>query len=177
MSDSAAASPCNSPCADALDRLSRGHEQTRALADECRRFARHAGGDPAMRDVAEALCRAIHRMASLEEDLFFPAARAVLEGSSLVDLAELEHATARQVIRQLRAADPCEARYAALVLALAECVERHARHEQAQLFPQLRASGLDMNALGQRLEQRLAAHDDDVFVVEERRRGALATAH
>jgi hypothetical protein len=160
MTAAAASAPCDAPCADALDRLSRGHEQTRALADECRRFAHHVGGDPAMQEVAEALCRAIHRMAALEEELFFPAARAALEASQLVDLAELEHATARQIIRQLQCTDPREARYEALVIALTECVERHARHEQAQLFPRLRESGLDMEALARRLDERLAGGDD-----------------
>ncbi len=165
-----------SPCADALEMLSMGHEQTRALADECRRFSRHVSGDPAMQDVAEALCRAIHRMAALEEELFFPAARSVLE-PSLVDLAELEHATARQIIRQLQQADPREARYEALVIALADCVERHARHEQAQLFPRLRESCLDMSTLGEQLNERLSEHQDDLFVVEERRGRERATAH
>ena len=149
-----------SPCADALDVLSLGHEQTRALADECRRVAHHVCSDPAMQGLAEALCGAIHRMAALEEELFFPAARAALEASQLVDLAELEHATARQIIRQLQQADPREARYEALVLALTECVERHARHEHGQLFPRLRESRLDMEALGQQLNERLASHDD-----------------
>ncbi len=169
---SSASHSSGSSCADALDKLSLGHEQTRALADECRRFARHAAGEPAMREVAEALCRAIHRMAALEEELFFPAARAALEASQLVDLAELEHATARQIIRQLQASDPREARYQALVLALTECVERHARHEHAQLFPRLRESCLDMQALEQQLNERLAMHDDDVLAVEDRRLAA-----
>jgi len=154
-----------------------GHEQTRALADECRRFARHVDCDPAMQDVAEALCRAIHRMAALEEELFFPAARAVLEASSLVDLAELEHATARQIIRQLQQTDPREPRYEALVLALTECVERHARHEQGQLFPQLRAAGLDMGDLERRLNERLAAQDDDQLRVAERQPLDRVAAH
>jgi hypothetical protein len=149
--------------------LAHGHEQTRALADECRRVARHVSGDAGMQEVAEALCRAIHRMAALEEELFFPAARAVLEASALVDLAELEHATARQIIAQMQIADPREARYEALVMALTECVERHARHERAQLFPRLRESCLDMSVLGKQLNERLSEHEDDVFVV--------ATAH
>lgn len=177
MSTSAAPAR-DSPCADALETLSLRHEQTRALADECRRVARlgHGSGDPAMQQLAEALCRAIHRMAALEEELFFPAARAALEASQLVDLAELEHATARQIIRQLQRAEPGEARYEALVLALTECVERHARHEQAQLFPRLRESCLDLGALGQQLNERLAAHDDDLSMVEEpgARQGAAA---
>ena len=165
------------PCADALDMLSMGHEQTRALADECRRFSRHVAGEPGMQEVAEALCRAIHRMAALEEELFFPAARAALEASQLVDLAELEHATARQIIRQLQATDPREARYEALVLALTECVERHARHERVQLFPRLRESCLDMRALEQQLNERLAAHDDDTSAVGRRPAAERTAAH
>jgi hypothetical protein len=176
VTTSANAAPFVSPCADALDMLSLGHEQTRVLAQECRRFARHTSGDPAMQDVAEALCRAIHRMAALEEELFFPAARAALAASSLVDLAELEHATARQIIRQLQVADPREARYEALVLALTECVERHARHEKALLFPRLRESRLDMLTLERQLSERLSAHHDDVFLVEERRRRETSAA-
>ena len=172
MTTASAPAAFTGPCADALDRLSLGHEQTRELADECRRFARHVAGEPAMQEVAEALCRAIHRMAALEEELFFPAARAALEASQLVDLAELEHATARQIIRQLQRTDPREARYEALVLALTECVERHARHEQAQLFPRLRESCLDMQALDRQLDARLAQHDDDAFTVQERRAAA-----
>lgn len=170
------ASPCDSPCMDALELLSHGHEQTRALADECRRFARHVECDPAMQQVAEALCKAIHRMAALEEELFFPAARAALEASALVDIAELEHATARQIIRQLRDADPREPRYEALVLALTECVERHARHEQGELFPRLRESCLDMDTLGQRLNERLSAPDDGARP-EERRHAVRAATH
>lgn len=176
MSFAADPSALASPCVDALDTLRRGHEQTRALAVECRRFARHMTGGDAMQAVAEALCGAVHRMAALEEDLFFPAARAALEASALVDLAELEHATAREIIRQLRLADPSEARYGALVLALTECVERHACHEQAQLFPRLREAGLDLSTLQRQFDARLQAHDDDVFEGQQRGARALAAA-
>jgi len=142
------------PCADALELLSHGHEETRALADECRRVARCAASGRDIRSLVETLCGAMHRLAELEEELFYPAAREALAGSSAVDLAELEHATARQIIRLMQATDPCEARYEALVVALADCVERHAHHEQAELFPRVRASCMDLAELGERLSQR-----------------------
>lgn len=142
------------PCADALELLSHGHEQTRALAEECRRFARCVSPDRDIRQLAETLCRAMHRLAELEEELLYPAAREALAGSCAVDLAELEHATARQIVRMMQETDPCEARYEALVLALADCVDRHARHEQAELFPRMRASCIDLAELGERLSRR-----------------------
>ena len=142
------------PCADALELLSSGHDQTRALADECRRFAGCVSADRDIRPFAEMLCRAIHRLAELEEELFYPAAREALAGSTAIELAELEHATAREIIRQMQQADPCEARYEALVVALANCVERHARHEQGELFPRVRESSMDLAELGERLSAR-----------------------
>lgn len=54
----------------------------------------------------------------------------------------------------MQQADPCGARYEALVVALANCVERHARYEQVELFPRVRESDMDLAALGERLEQR-----------------------
>lgn len=140
--------------ADALELLSHGHEEARALADECRRVARCAKPGRDIRPLVETLCAAMHRLAELEEQLFYPAAREALEGSCAVDLAELEHATARQIVRLMQASDPCEARYEALVVALADCVERHARHEQAELFPRVRASCMDLAELGERLSRR-----------------------
>ena len=157
MNKATATSPCDSPCAealDALDVLAQGLEQTRVLADECRRFARAVACDQGMQKVAEALCRAIHRMASLEEELLYPAAREALTGSSAVAMAELEHATARAIIHQMQMTDPREARYGALVVALTDCVERHANQEQAELFPQVRAAHMDLSELGERLTVR-----------------------
>ena len=142
------------PCADALEVLARGHDQTRALAGECRRFAGCAATGHDIRPLAEMLCRAMHRLAELEEELFYPAARAALAGGNAIELAELEHATARQIIRQMQQAEPCEARYEALVVALANCVERHARHEQGELFPQVRESSMDLAELGARIDRR-----------------------
>jgi len=146
-------------CTDALELLASRQERTRALADRCRRCARclapEDAGQESMRQCAETLCRAIGRMAALEEELLFPAARAALDSPSLVDLAQLEHATARQIIARMALAEPADARYDALVLALVDCVERHACHEQDRLFPRLRESNLDMTELGRRLRQRL----------------------
>jgi len=141
-------------CADALEQLARGHAQARALAEECRRVSHEVAPSGDIRTLAETLCREMRRLGELEEELVYPAAREALDGCEAVALAELEHATARQIIRQMRDTDACEARYEALVLALADCVERHARHEQSELFPRLRASRLDLARLGECLERR-----------------------
>ncbi len=152
------------PCADALDALGRRHGHARALAEECRRVVRALDGRPDMRPLAEALCRAIHRMAALEEELLFPLARAALDAPAPVELCALEHTTARTIIRQLQQTEPGSPCYEALVMALADCVERHAQQEEEQLFPRLRASCLDMAALRERLEELPVVEPEDVQV-------------
>ncbi|HEX7689462.1 MAG TPA: hemerythrin domain-containing protein [Burkholderiaceae bacterium] len=139
---------------DALDVLAEGMARSRALAEECRRFARHVTPDARMPTVAEALCRAVRRLAVLEEELFYPAAREALAGSPVVDLAALEHATARQIIARMQETDPRSPCYEALVVALADCVDRHARHERSELFPRLREAQLDLASLAAAMHAR-----------------------
>jgi hypothetical protein len=138
---------------DALDLLCREHEQAQALADECRRHAHAALPDPDARVRAEQLCSLLRHLSEIEEGVFYPVARAALETPQLVDLAALEHATARQIIRQLRVADPAEPRFEALLLALSDCVERHVRHEQCELFPRVRLTAVDLRALAARMRE------------------------
>jgi hypothetical protein len=76
-------------------------------------------------------------------------------------LARLEHATAKAIIRQLQLTDPGEPRYEALLVALSDCVERHVQHEQSELFPRVREAHLDLDELGDRMNERqqeLRAH-------------------
>jgi hypothetical protein len=139
--------------ADALEILRGDHEQARALADECRRFARSVSPEQDIQGVAETLCRVLRMLSEIEEDLFYPAARAALAPEVLA-LARLEHATAKAIIRQLQLTDPGEPRYEALLVALSDCVERHVQHEQSELFPRVRAAHLDLDELGDRMNER-----------------------
>ena len=146
--------------ADALEVLRCDHEEARALADECRRFARSVAPEQDIQHAAETLCRVLRMLSEIEEDLFYPAARAALAPQVLA-LARLEHATAKAIIRQLQLTDPGEARYEALLVALSDCVERHVQHEQSELFPRVREAHLDLESLGERMSERqeeLRAH-------------------
>jgi len=145
--------PASATHADALEILRGDHAQARALADECRRFARSVAPEQDIQQVAETLCRVLRMLSEIEEDLFYPAARAALAPQVLA-LARLEHATAKAIIRQLQLTDPGEPRYEALLVALSDCVERHVQHEQSELFPRVREAHLDLDELGDRMNER-----------------------
>jgi hypothetical protein len=150
----AGAEPCHH--ADALELLRSDHEEARALAEECRRIAHTVAPEPDIAQVertAETLCHVLRILAEIEEELFYPAARAALP-TSVIDVAKLEHATAKEIIRQMELTDPCEPRYEALLLALSDCVERHVHHEQSELFPRVLEAHLDLETLGERMSLR-----------------------
>jgi hypothetical protein len=150
--------------ADALEILRSDHEEARALAEECRRYARTVAPEPDIAEIertAETLCHVLGMLAEIEEELFYPVARTAMPTSQVIDVARLEHATAKEIIRQMQLTDPCSPRYEALLVALSDSVERHVQHEQSELFPRVRAAHLDLDALGERMslrQEQLRAH-------------------
>ena len=83
-----------------------------------------------------------------------PAARSVLDNAALIDEADVEHASARALIAELRSAKPGDDHYDAKVKVLGEYVRHHVKEEQDELFPKLRRTALDMVVLGERMAAR-----------------------
>jgi len=106
------------------------------------------------KQLAETALLELQIHAALEEELFYPAARAVCENDALLDRAEEEHHIAKIVIHELEDLRLNAARYVAKVTVLAESVRRHIQEEEALLFPVVRESGLDLQALGRAMAVR-----------------------
>ena len=121
------------------DQGRRQHTQKQALVDE--------------------ICVELTIHATLEEELLYPAARDALgeKGHELLDEAEVEHATAKDLIAQLESASPGDARYDAKVAVLGEYVKHHVKEEHDEMFPKLRKSGMDLKSLGAQMRERRAA--------------------
>ena len=64
-----------------------------------------------------------------------------------MDEAEVEHASAKDLIAQILEMDADDALYAARVLVLGEQIEHHVKEEEAEMFPMAKKAGLDMLAL------------------------------
>ena len=109
--------------------------------------------------LAQQICMALKVHAQIEEEILYPAAREVLGGddSDLVDEAAVEHATIKRLITDVEASSPSEPLFDAKVTVIGEYVKHHVKEEEGELFPKLRASGLDLKALGEQLAERKAA--------------------
>lgn len=113
-----------------------------------------AAGDAEKRDLANAICVALKVHARLEEELFYPAAFGILEDKTLLDEAQVEHASAKDLIAQIEAGAPGEAFFDARVQVLAEYVAHHVKEEESEIFPQCARSKIDLEALGVRMKMR-----------------------
>jgi len=103
--------------------------------------------------VAE-ICTALSVHVQIEEEIFYPAVKAALKNRLLVPEATVEHAGVKDLIAQLRDVDHDGEMYDAKVKVLSEYVKHHVKEEQTEMFPKVKASSLDMVALGARMSAR-----------------------
>ena len=109
--------------------------------------------------LVDEICVELTIHTTLEEELLYPAARDALgeKGHELLDEAEVEHATAKDLIAQLESASPGNELYDAKVAVLGEYVRHHVKEEHDEMFPKLRKSGMDLKSLGAQMRERRAA--------------------
>jgi len=152
------------PQTDAATRLLiADHRETRALADRYRALV-EGDADADERDgVGEELCELLIVHATLEEELLYPAAAAAGVDPALIDAQD--HARLREGIARVRTLPRGDAQRARELLALADAAVRHAEEEEAGVFPACRAASIDLDALGERLNERQA----DLLVEREGR--------
>lgn len=106
--------------------------------------------------IARSICKMLTVHAQIEEELLYPAARDALrpEDEHLVAEAGVEHASLKELIGQIEDREEVDEQYEAKVCVLGEYVKHHVTEEEHELFPRLERSSLDLEALGERLEER-----------------------
>jgi hemerythrin superfamily protein len=112
--------------------------------------------DRKKQELADKICEALTVHAQIEEEIFYPAARDALEDDDLLDEAEVEHATAKQLIAEIQGMSVGEPLFDAKVKVLGEYINHHVGEEEGELFVECRDSSMDLKALGQSLAARKA---------------------
>jgi hypothetical protein len=151
-----AASDAAAPRVDALELLAADHRKVRQLFKDYDRLVDSAALDGGRAWLAESICVQLTVHAALEEEIFYPAARAALMPTDLVDEASIEHGSARELIERIRAMDADDELYNATVRVLGEYIDHHVREEEGELFPAVRGTGLDLLELGLEMSDRKA---------------------
>ncbi len=94
--------------------------------------------------------------AQIEEEIFYPTMREAGDEKliELLDEAEVEHASAKDLIEQISSMSPEEDLYDAKVKVLGEYVRHHVKEEEDEIFPKAKKTDFDMEELGTMLAQR-----------------------
>ena len=138
---------------DAISLLTEDHKKVKTLFKEFEERHEKKDADGAA-EIATQICNELSVHASLEEELFYPAVRKAMKDGELINEAEVEHASAKELIAQIESMDGSEEKFAATVTVLGEYIDHHVKEEQNEIFPQAKKAKVDMNALGEKMMER-----------------------
>jgi iron-sulfur cluster repair protein YtfE (RIC family) len=141
---------------DAIAILSADHDKVKKLFKEFERFHEEESDDEATK-VAVQICNELTIHATVEEEIFYPALRAGIDDEDLMDEAEVEHASAKDLIAQIESTTIADDKYVAKVTVLGEYINHHVKEEQNEMFPKAKKAKLDMDALGEEILARKKA--------------------
>ena len=139
---------------DAVDLLTNDHEEIAELFERYEALASEDASADERRDLAEEICTLLLVHATIKEEIFYPAARELIDEEYLIDEALVAQDSARALIDGIQAGDPTEPRYDAQVRILHELVAQHFDEERSELFPRVRATSLDLEEVGAELAAR-----------------------
>ncbi len=144
---------------DAIKLLTDDHKEVQALFKAYQKLVDDDGEDDLREELAQEICAKLTVHATIEEEIFYPAARDSVEddeGDDLLDEAEVEHASAKELIAQIAEGSAADELYDAKVKVLGEYIAHHVKEEEKELFPKVQQSDLDLEALGDELSARKA---------------------
>jgi hemerythrin-like domain-containing protein len=143
---------------DAITLLTEGHDEVRKLFEQFR-SAQDASNGQLMRETADKIFAELEVHTTIEEEIFYPAARGKDEDiDETLDESLQEHHVVDVLMEEMRGIESGSDEWVAKMTVLIENVEHHAEEEEEELFPDARKELGDdrIEALGGELEARKA---------------------
>ena len=139
---------------DATVLLQRDHADVKKLFKQYEKLADAEADGEERQALATQICQMLTVHATIEEEIFYPAAREAEVEDDLLDEAEVEHASAKDLIAQIQSMSPDDELYDAKVTVLGEYVDHHVQEEEGEMFPKARRAKVDLVGLGEQLKAR-----------------------
>ncbi len=133
---------------DAIALLKEDH---RAVEDLFARFEAAATMKQQL-SIATKICDALRLHGEIEEGIFYPAMRAAISETELIDEAEVEHQSVKFLIAQIETGDLSSDMFRANVMVLKEYVEHHVAEEEGEMFPKAKSAKMDLKGLAEAME-------------------------
>ncbi|MDB5870610.1 MAG: hypothetical protein JWQ07_52 [Ramlibacter sp.] len=142
---------------DACDLLDADHKAVKKMFKEYEELmeSRARSATQKKKELAEKICQELTVHAQVEEEIFYPAVRQAIKETDLLDEAEVEHQTAKDLIAQIQAGGDPDDKFDAKVKVLGEYIDHHVKEERTEMFPKARAARkLDLVAMRDEIEAR-----------------------
>ena len=149
--------PSTRAAKDACDLLDADHRNVKKMFKEFEELTQSRAKSAAQKklDLAERICLELTVHAQVEEEIFYPALREAIKDTDLLDEAEVEHQSAKDLIAQIQGAAETDEKWEAKVKVLGEYIDHHVKEEKNEIFPKARAARkLDLVAMREELEAR-----------------------
>ena len=150
--------------ANAITLLTADHRDVKRLFKAYEKLVKTRADGSERQALARQICQMLMAHATVEEEIFYPAARAALAEEDLLDEAQVEHASAKDLIAQIESMGPDEALFDAKVTVLGEYIDHHVQEEEGEMFPKCRESDMNLKALG----ASMATRKQQLLGMEER---------
>lgn len=147
---------------DACSLLDTDHKNVKKMfaAYEELTSSKSASARAKRRDLAMQICMELTVHTQIEEEIFYPAVREAIKDTDLLDEADVEHASAKDLIAQLQDATEVDDMFDAKVKVLGEYIDHHVKEERNELFPKARAAR-KLDLVGMR--ETLAARKEELM--------------
>jgi hemerythrin superfamily protein len=137
----------------AIEILKEQHDKVKRAFKEFEKLGRE--DTEAQQQLVQTTCEDLKLHTTLEEELFYPAAREAIDDEDILNEAQVEHETAKMLIEQLENMGADDPNFHATFTVLGEYVMHHVKEEEGEMFPQVKKSDLDLEELGSRMRQRM----------------------
>jgi hemerythrin superfamily protein len=140
---------------DAIALLKQDHRVVEQLFEQF-----EEADDDELQAIAERVCQLLTVHAQIEEELFYPPAKEALEDEEEIELvneANVEHQSAKDLIAKIEAMTPEDENFKATVKVLSEYIKHHVKEEEKELFPKVKETELDLKEIGSQLLERKMA--------------------
>ncbi|MFS0755973.1 hemerythrin domain-containing protein [Noviherbaspirillum sp. 1P10PC] len=143
---------------DAIALLTADHKRVKKMFKQFDKM-KEDGTSADKQALAQQICAELTLHAEVEEQIFYPATREAIDDDDMLNEAEVEHASAKDLIAQIESGDPSDPLWDARVSVLGEYIDHHVQEEEEEMFKKARKAKMDLEALGQQIAAMKQSRD------------------
>jgi hemerythrin superfamily protein len=154
MNTDQSATSSNPSSFDAVELLKADHQKVKRLFDQLDTITKQGVSDDEKAALVAKIRDELSVHESVENEVFFPAVREILRKKDVLQEATEDQEEAGDAIQALGDLKPGEAGYDKKLSELGDKIAAHAAEEERDVFPQVKKSNIDTEALGEKMSAR-----------------------